>query len=155
MRSTAHTRVLADTEITAMLRRTRLGYHRAVAALASAGNDVIMDYPLREQWRLADLLHTLDGYDVTLIEVHCAPDQLDQREHARGDRPIGLARSQTSVYAIGEYDIVVDTTNTSAGQCAIAIAHALDAVSTPKAFDRILDPERNSMNLMEIERASS
>ncbi|MFC7280208.1 hypothetical protein ACFQS1_40165 [Paractinoplanes rhizophilus] len=47
MRSTVHTRVLDDAEITAMLTRTRLGYHRTVAALASAGNDVIMDYPLR------------------------------------------------------------------------------------------------------------
>ena len=33
MRSTVHSRVLDDAEIGAMLRRTRLGYHRAVAAL--------------------------------------------------------------------------------------------------------------------------
>jgi chloramphenicol 3-O phosphotransferase len=58
MRSTVHTRVLNDAQIADMLKRTRLGYHRAVAALASAGNDVIMDYPLSEQWRLDDLLET-------------------------------------------------------------------------------------------------
>src|SRR5947199_10852910 len=52
MRSTVHTRVLDEVEIDQMLRRTRLGYHRAVAGLASAGNDVIMDYPLSEKWRL-------------------------------------------------------------------------------------------------------
>ncbi|MEU4239151.1 hypothetical protein [Actinoplanes sp. NPDC026619] len=63
MRSTVHTRVLDDAEIDAMLTRTRIGYHRAVAGLVSAGNDVIMDYPLSEAWRLADLLDTLDGYD--------------------------------------------------------------------------------------------
>ncbi len=73
MRSTVHTRILDDAEIGEMLRRTRLGYHRAVAALASAGNDVIMDYPLSEQWRLDDLLETLEGYDVTLVEVRCTP----------------------------------------------------------------------------------
>lgn len=46
MRSGEHTRVLDEGEGDAMLRRTRMGNHRAVAALASVGNDVIMDYPL-------------------------------------------------------------------------------------------------------------
>ncbi|MCU7722709.1 chloramphenicol phosphotransferase CPT family protein [Actinoplanes sp. KI2] len=137
LRSTVHTRVLDDAEIADMLRRTRLGYHRAVAALASAGNDVIMDYPLSEGWRLTDLLATLDGYDVTLVEVRCAPDELDRRETARGDRPVGLARSQAAVYGIGEVDIVVDPTSTSADECAAAIVPALDALTSPKAFDRL------------------
>jgi chloramphenicol 3-O phosphotransferase len=137
MRSTVHARVLDATEIAAMLRRTRLGYHRAVAALASAGNDVIMDYPLNERWRLADLLTTLDGYDVTLVEVRCDPQELERRERARGDRPAGLARSQTAVYGIGELDIAVDTTSKSAEECAMTIAQALDTLSPPKAFDRL------------------
>ena len=94
MRSTEHTRVLAPDEVDAMLRRTRLGYHRAVAAVASVGNDVIMDYPLTEPWRLDDLLDVLEGYDVTLVDVRCSPGELDRRERARGDRPVGLARSQ-------------------------------------------------------------
>jgi chloramphenicol 3-O phosphotransferase len=129
MRSTVHTRVHDDADITAMLRRTRLGYHRVVAALASAGNDVIMDYPLSEPWRLADLIETLAGYDVTLVEVRCAPHELDRRERERGDRPVGLAASQT-VY--GDYDITVDTTTASPHECAVTIANALDAVMTPR-----------------------
>ncbi|GAA0460129.1 hypothetical protein Aca07nite_42120 [Actinoplanes capillaceus] len=87
-----------------------------------------MDYPLSEQWRVADLLDTLDGYDVTLVEVHCTPEELDRREHARGDRPIGLARSQTMVYTIADADFVVDTTNTSAGQGATVITIWLNHV---------------------------
>jgi chloramphenicol 3-O phosphotransferase len=137
MRSTVHTRVLDDAEIGEMLRRTRLGYHRAVAALAGAGNDVIMDYPLSEQWRVDDLLDTLTGYDVTLVEVRCAQEELDRRERSRGDRPTGLARSQTAVYTHGESDIVVDTTNTGAHDCATAIADELSEVSPPKAFERL------------------
>jgi len=35
MRSTEHARVLDERKVDAMLRRTRMGYHRAVAALAS------------------------------------------------------------------------------------------------------------------------
>jgi chloramphenicol 3-O phosphotransferase len=34
MRSTVHTRDLDEDEVAAMLRRTRVGYHRVVAALA-------------------------------------------------------------------------------------------------------------------------
>jgi chloramphenicol 3-O-phosphotransferase len=137
MRSTVHTRILDDPEIGDMLRRTRLGYHRAVAALASAGNDVIMDYPLSEQWRVDDLLRTLQGYDVTLVDVHCSPEELERRERGRGDRPVGLARSQTMVYAHGERDIAVDTTRASPHECAVTIANALSAVPSPKAFDRL------------------
>jgi chloramphenicol 3-O phosphotransferase len=137
MRSTVHTRVLDETEISEMLTRTRLGYHRTVAALASAGNHVIMDYPLSEQWRVTDLLTTLAGYDVTLVEVRCSAAELERRERERGDRPAGLARSQTMVYAHGESDIVVDTTNTGPDECARMIVLGLDAIDFPKAFDRL------------------
>lgn len=65
MRSTVQARVLDEAGVQKLLRRTCRGYHRAVAALASVGNDVIMDYPLSEPWRLHDLLEVLNGYDVT------------------------------------------------------------------------------------------
>ncbi|MEU4620434.1 AAA family ATPase [Actinoplanes sp. NPDC023801] len=137
MRSTVHTRVLDDVGVYDMLTRTRRGYHRAVAGLASAGNDVIMDYPLSEPWRLVDLLETLRGFDVTLVEVRCAPEELDRRELARGDRPVGLARSQGLVYAVGDRDVVVDTTRTGPVACARVIVAALGSLVGPKAFDRL------------------
>lgn len=136
MRSTEHARVLDELEIDAMLRRTRRGYHRAVAAVASVGNDVIMDYPLSEPWRLDDLLDVLEGYDVTAVDVHCDPDELDRRERARGDRPVGLARAQR-VFRHDDRDIIVGTTHTSAEACAIAIADNLASLGTEKAFDRL------------------
>ena len=43
----------------------------------------------------------------------------------------------TSVYEFGEFDIVVDTTNNSADECATTIARALDMAPFPKAFDRL------------------
>lgn len=137
MRSIVHERTLDADEIEEMLIRTRKGYHRVVAALASVGNDVIMDYPLSEQWRLDDLLDVLRGYDVTLVEIRCSPEELARREQGRGDRPVGLAVSQTTVYAHGAYDIVVDTTSADPHTCATAIADALDRVPSPKAFDRL------------------
>lgn len=135
MRSTSHTRVLDEAETQEMLRRTRRGYHRVVAALTSTGNDVIMDYPLSESWRLDDLLDVLEGYDVTLVDVHCSEEEVNRREHVRGDRPRGLAASQ--VYAHGDNDIVVDTTHRAPADCARDIAERLDGISRPKAFERL------------------
>ncbi|WP_328603474.1 chloramphenicol phosphotransferase CPT family protein [Amycolatopsis sp. NBC_00345] len=137
MRSTQHTRVLDEAEIQQMLRRTRLGYHRVVAALVSTGNNVIMDYPLSEPWRIEDLLAVLDGYDVTLVDVHCSAEELNRRERSRRDRPLGLAASQTHVYSHGDNDIVVDTTHRSAEGCAREIVDRLDALGGPKAFERL------------------
>lgn len=137
MRSTEHTRALDADEIDAMLRRTRRGYHRAVAGLADAGNDVIMDYPLSEPWRLADLLDVLAPYDVTLVDVRCSVEELERRERARGDRPAGLARSQVLVFDHDDRDITVDTTSTSPLRCARAIAEEMAALRSPKAFERL------------------
>ena len=137
MRSTENGEDLDEAAVGEMLTRTRLGYHRVVAGLASVGNDVIMDYPLSEPWRLEDLLAVLDGYDVTLIEVRCSPDELDRRERERGDRPEGLARSQSAVYDHGAFDICVDSTHASAEDCATTIVGALETVSSPKAFEQL------------------
>jgi chloramphenicol 3-O phosphotransferase len=134
---------ISDDELAEVLRRTRLGYHRVVAGLAAAGNDVVMDYPLSEPWRLDDLLEVLAPYDVTLVEVRCDLDVLEVRERDRGDRPEGLARSQARGYDVGEADVVVDTTVRSALACATAVADALPGLPTPKAFDRLRAARRD------------
>ena len=136
MRSTAYRLPLDDAGVHALLTRTRRGYHRTVAALASAGNHVIMDYPLSEPWRLADLLVVLDGYDVTLVDVVCSPDELERRERVRGDRPVGLAASQ-AVFEHADRDLTIDTTTSSPEECAASIVSRLDTLSRPKAFDRL------------------
>jgi chloramphenicol 3-O phosphotransferase len=135
MRSSAHE--LSDDDLTGVLRRTRLGYHRAVAGLAAAGNDVVMDYPLSEPWRLDDLLEVLAPYDVTLVEVRCDLDVLEARERDRGDRPEGLARSQAHAFGVGEADVVVDNTSLTVQASAAVVAEALPALTSPKAFDRL------------------
>ena len=137
MRSTTQTRDLPDEQLDEMLRRTRLGYHRVVAGLASAGNDVVMDYPLSERWRLEDLLDVLEPYDVTLVEVRCSLEVLERRERDRGDRSAGLARSQEQGYAVGDCDIAVDTTDRTAEACARTIADEYTTLSPLKAFDRL------------------
>jgi chloramphenicol 3-O phosphotransferase len=134
MRSHEHQGRIHDLDL--VLRRTREGYHRAVAALASVGNDVVMDYPLSEPWRLTDLLGVLKGYDVTLVDVTCEAAELVRRERARGDRPEGLAASQ-DVFRHDDRDLTVDTTTTSPEDCAAMIAAALASLSPPSAFERL------------------
>ena len=48
MRSSAATSELAPAELTEVLERTVLGFHRAVAGMAEAGNDIVVDHVLRE-----------------------------------------------------------------------------------------------------------
>ena len=136
LRSTVYRRLLDDAALQSMLTRTRRGYHRTVAALASTGNDVIMDYPLSEPWRLADLLVVLDGYDVTLVDVVCSTKELERRERARGNRPLGLASSQ-AVYEHADRDLTVDTTTASPEECAEGVVSRLAALTGPKAFERL------------------
>lgn len=136
LRSTVHRKALGDAEVQDMLIRTRRGYHRTVAALASVGNDVVMDYPLSEPWRLLDLLVVLDGFEVTLVDVTCAIEELDRRERARGDRPLGLAGSQ-NVFDHGDRDLVVDTTTASPQECAELVVRHLAEGAAPTAFTRL------------------
>ena len=64
MRSTTRTNELPQEEVTAVLTRTRAGFHRAVAGMAWAGNDIVVDHVLSEPWRVTDCLAVLEGIDV-------------------------------------------------------------------------------------------
>ncbi len=79
-------RELGAEELDAALRRTRMGFHRSIAAMAEAGNDIVVDHVLSEPWRLLDCLTVLRPEDVLFVGVHCPLDEL-----ARSDRPQGLA----------------------------------------------------------------
>jgi chloramphenicol 3-O phosphotransferase len=88
------------------------GFHRCVAALASAGNDLIVDHVIEfRSWRV-ELRRILDPFDVFLVGVHCALDEIDRRESARGDRARGEGRSHIAdgIHTFGPYDFGVDTT---------------------------------------------
>ncbi|RYP83942.1 chloramphenicol phosphotransferase [Nocardioides guangzhouensis] len=137
LRSPERTAELDGDELAEVFRRTRAGYHRAVAGLARAGNDVVADHVLSEPWRLSDCLEVWRPFDVVLVGVHCDPDELDRREEERGDRPVGLARSQVrAVHAHRRYDVEVDTARRGVGECAALVA-ARVAAGPGEAFDAL------------------
>jgi chloramphenicol 3-O phosphotransferase len=136
MRSVERTLELDGPAVTEVLRRTRAGFHRAVAGMAQAGNDLVVDHVLSEPWRLQDCLTVLDGLDVVFVGVLCPPEELERRERARGDRGPGVAAKQLqSVHQHGLYDFEVDTSVNGPRECALAIKEFLSRPPARRAFE--------------------
>lgn len=115
------------------------GFHAAAAAIARAGNLVIVDDVLEEElpW-IEHMLAFFDGLDVTFVGVHCSLEELERREKKRDDRRQGMARQQfEQVHAQAIYDIEVDTLALSPGECASIIVECVDAKHRPTAFEQL------------------
>jgi chloramphenicol 3-O phosphotransferase len=107
----------------------------ALAEYSRHGQNVVFDTELSnpDAWRY--VLEDLSGLPVLMVGVTCSAAVLAKREHDRGDRTIGLAASQFDRVHIGkEYDLMIDTTVTSAADCAIAVADWLRQSPVPYAF---------------------
>jgi chloramphenicol 3-O phosphotransferase len=131
-------REIPDDELQAEIDRTAKGFHRAVAGMAAAGNNLVVDYLLTQRWRLLDLLDLLVPSDVVLVAVHCPLPELLRRERSRGDREAGLAaRQYAQVHAHGVHDLEVDTSVLSPGACAERIRDCLADRPRPTAFEAL------------------
>lgn len=83
---------------------------------------MLLDDQVRDHW--LDLLGPLGAF---YIGVSCDLEELERREHARGNRP-GLARwSAQRVHAGVPYDLMVDTTSKTPMTCAEEIVNAIKA----------------------------
>lgn len=118
--------------------RALSGFHHSIAALATAGNNLIVDHVTvyREGWHssLIECAYLLMPFRTYLIGVQCSLDELQRREAARGDRYLGTAARQFDrVHRYGTYDFEVDTSATPAELCAEHIrSHML--AHEPSAF---------------------
>ncbi|MFF6824904.1 AAA family ATPase [Streptomyces longwoodensis] len=131
-----------------VLHRTWQGFHRAVAGMAAAGNDVVVDHVLSAEWRLRDCLALFDPRDVVFVGVHCPPAELERRERARGDRPTGLAARQLpQVHAHGVYDLECDTAREDATAVAHRIKDFLPRRPSPTAFEKLRGGLRDGTQL--------
>jgi chloramphenicol 3-O phosphotransferase len=101
------------------------GMRRAVAALASAGNDLIVD-DVMVDGELADYRSLLAAFDLSVVGVYASLDVLEARESLRSDRMVGLARWQyDKVHEGRDYDFTVDTSTATPLECAELIKAAL------------------------------
>jgi chloramphenicol 3-O phosphotransferase len=112
------------------------GYHRAVAALAAAGNHVIVDEVLLDPAWLRDWVEVLATSAALFVGVRCPLDVVEQRERERGDRAVGQARGHFAIVHVhGGYDVEIDTSRTDPAGCAEQIIEAL--ATAPAVFGRI------------------
>jgi chloramphenicol 3-O phosphotransferase len=136
-------REIPPERLPSVLHHTWRGYHRAIAGMAAAGNHVVMDHVLSEEWRLRDCLDLFVPQDVVFVGVHCPRAELERRERERGDRPAGLAARQLAqVHAHGLYDVECDTGLADPLQCAVRVKEFLADRPSPTAFQRLLGKRR-------------
>ena len=115
------------------------GFHRCIAALAAAGNPLIVEHVLEAQSWLDDCVRLLAPFDVFFVGVHCPVEELERREMARGNRSLGEGRShlEDGVHTWGLYDFEVDTSLRGPGENARLILAALINKPEPSAFRRM------------------
>ncbi|QZZ32426.1 MULTISPECIES: chloramphenicol phosphotransferase CPT family protein [unclassified Streptomyces] len=131
-------RAIAPDELPLVLRRALMGFHRAVAGMAAAGNNIVVDHVLSEPWHLLDCVSLFVPEDVVLVGVHCPLPELERREQKRADRSPGLAAHQINrVHAHGLYDIECETNTASPADCAQQIKDFLPHRFTPTAFEKL------------------
>ncbi|KFG97837.1 hypothetical protein GQ56_0108050 [Burkholderia paludis] len=114
---------------------------RAINATASTfsrhGQAVIVDHVLStDAWHY--MLEDLVDLPAFIVGVFCSLEILIERERARGDRKVGLARSQfNSIHAHRHYDHVVDTSSSNAIDCGQSVLAWLQSRPTPTAFSKM------------------
>ena len=112
------------------------GFHGSIAALARAGNHLIVDHVLQEDGWLQECVESWMGLDVLFVGVRCPLEIVEQREKERGDRMPGTARRQFDrVHSHGVYDIEVDTSLLTLVECVAVIMKKIhDKPRKPFAF---------------------
>ena len=77
-----------------VLERAMRGMRHAVAAMAAQGNNLLIDEVMIGPAKAGEYRALLSGFDVRFVGLFAPLEVLEAREHARGDRLIGLARWQ-------------------------------------------------------------
>lgn len=86
------------------------GFHASLAAYAAAGNNLILEHILDTPGWADDLHGLFEPFDVLFVAVHCDLAELERREAARADRPIGSAAQDFHTIHKGRrYDIELNS----------------------------------------------
>ncbi len=88
------------------------GFHNSIPALASAGNNLIVEHIVETEEWMHRLLYLLEPYDVFFVGIHCPLPELERRELERGDRKNGEAKHDfETTHNFCTYDIEIDSTH--------------------------------------------
>lgn len=95
------------------------GFHNCLPAIASAGNNIVVDHIVEYKEWLDDIVILLKDFDVFYVGLTCDLRELERREIQRGDRYIGESKEHLEVvHSFSPYDIFIDTTDSSPQECA-------------------------------------
>jgi chloramphenicol 3-O phosphotransferase len=131
-------RRVAEIRIGPAALRLLTGMYQAIAALSSAGNDLIVDDVIFDSQVLREAVNILHTFNVLFVGVRCPLEVAERREQERGDRTQGLAKSHYElVHAHGIYDLEVDTSILTPLEGALAVKNRLQSGSAPNAFSRL------------------
>lgn len=131
-------RLILENPLGPVARRFLTGFRHSIRALASTGNNVIVDDVLQEPELRAECVAILAGLPLLFVGVHCPMAIAAQRERERGDRLLGLAAWQAErVHRGALYDVEVDTSLLDPDECAERIVACIANPPTPTAFERM------------------
>jgi chloramphenicol 3-O phosphotransferase len=115
----------------------------SVAAHSRRGLNVVVDVGHHDSYaeprgilRAAAAQHP--ALPVLLVGVRCDLDEIMRRRGEDGPAPAPVQRWQVAVHDPGIYDLEVDTTSTSADECAETIRRRLTAGPPPTAWSRLV-----------------
>lgn len=118
--------------------KIKAAQYRAVATLAAAGLDVIIDDVIFDRRVLAAAVESLPASRVLFVAVRLPLALAEQRERARGDRgPGGAAAFYHLVHACAVYDLELDTSTATPLECAQQIKTALETNLPRQAFHHL------------------
>ncbi len=113
------------------------GMRRAIAAMATSGNNIIIDDILLEPDFLSDYLQALAGLRVYFVGVRCPIETINAREAKRPGRFPGTAVGHlVTCHAHGCYDVEVDTSSFTPAECASRVISRL-RLGPPEAFGHL------------------
>ncbi|MGG4091336.1 chloramphenicol phosphotransferase CPT family protein [Paenibacillus lautus] len=114
---------------------TEYFFHRTIAMFSDKAVNLIIDHVIHDEFIRSDCKAILSGYPILFVGVHCPTTELERREKERGDRRIGLSRSQLDfVHKEEIYDIEVDTFTNGLENCVERIVEKVQEKDFPKAW---------------------
>jgi chloramphenicol 3-O phosphotransferase len=121
-----------------LIPRVVSAFHKCVAILANAGNDLIVDHVLQEDRWLRECIESWVELDVFFVGVKCPLEIVEQREKERGDRDVGTARYQFErVHIHSLYDVEVDTSMLGVDECVTKILEVIKCKPKESAFQQL------------------
>ena len=115
-------------------------FHRCLPAIASAGNNLIIDHVIEFTSWMHELVDLLIAFDVFFVGIHCPLEELERRERKRGDRTIGEAYDHLQVvHTYGKYDFEVNTMTATPIDNATKIIRAWKGRTAPSAFEQMYE----------------